>query len=106
MNSKELLYSDDLKIYLEKSSIKDCNKLQCDLMNVAKWCEENNIVINVNKCKTVSFTKLKNKYNYTYAINGVQLNSTNSVKDLDILFDPHLTFNTHIVIMRNEVYRN
>jgi len=106
MNSKKLLFADDLKLYLEISSIEDCDKLQCDLINVAKWCEKNNLVINVNKCKTVSFTKLKNKYNYTYAINGVHINSANSVKDLGVIFDSHLTFNTHIVTMRNEAYRN
>ena len=106
VNSNKLLFADDLKLYMEISSLEDCTKLQCDLNNVTKWCKENSLVLNINKCKTVSFTKRKNKYNYKYTIQGIQLNSSDSVKDLGVTFDPNLTFNTHIVAMKNEAYRN
>jgi Reverse transcriptase (RNA-dependent DNA polymerase) len=52
-----LFYADDMKLYLPVGSSQDCLKIQSDLDRLTAWCEDNMLPLNVNKCKTLIFTR-------------------------------------------------
>jgi Reverse transcriptase (RNA-dependent DNA polymerase) len=57
---KHLFYADDLKIFHE---IKDTNYaifLQNKLDELVKWCNNNNLHLNIEKCKSISFVTKNN----------------------------------------------
>lgn len=90
-----LLYADDLKIFTNIYDIRNCIKLQSDLMAVQKWCEDNSMQLNAKKCVVISFTKKRHKIIYDYTINNITLERKVIVKDLGILFDSELSFRSH-----------
>jgi len=55
-------------IYRKILNIKDVEKLQTDLYRLGEWAEENEIKINLNKIKVVSFTRarVKDQLNYSF----------------------------------------
>ena len=52
-----LLYADDLKIFTIVDSSQDAHKLQLVINNIVKWCEINDMSLNTDKCKLISFVK-------------------------------------------------
>lgn len=52
---KCLLYADDLKLNNKKNSVSDCLTLQSSLKTVRRWCQHNNLVMNIERCNVVSF---------------------------------------------------
>ena len=105
-NSSPLLYADDLKFYRVIHSLQDCTKLQDDLENVRKWCEDNKLSLNLKKCQSMSFTRKTKYVKHDYTVSGTTLTNTNFVKDLGIIFDSGLTFGRHIDTITNESHRN
>ena len=71
--------------------------------------------MNILKCKTVFFGRNINK-NYTYSVQGTQLESHEHMKDLGVIFDSELNFVQHCketintaysylgIIKRNSIY--
>lgn len=96
INSPVLAYADDIKLYNAINTERDIQVLQSNINFVTHWCETNKLQLNVNKCYHVSYTRMINKINWNYLIDGILVNSTNSVKDLGVLFDDHLSFRDHI----------
>jgi ribonuclease P/MRP protein subunit RPP40 len=54
--SLKLLFADDFKLYREISTISDCVHLQDDLLKLNRWCHENKLDLNLNKCTVMSIT--------------------------------------------------
>lgn len=98
LNCNVLLFADDCKIYQQIKSFDDCLALQRDVLQLAKWCDENRLHLNVNKCSVVSFTRRKDRtfQHFQYRINNAVLPRAKTVKDLGILFDDKLSFNIHV----------
>ena len=96
MDSNTLLFADDLKIYRQISSIVDCHKLQQDIGRLTFWCRENNLELNVQKCKVVSYTEKRNATLFEYKINNVSLERIDCISDLGVMFDSKLSFRYHI----------
>ena len=93
-SSHVLLYADDLKFY---KVVDACSSgLQSDLDNFAYWCSSNFLNINVSKCKHISFYRLKNPTILTYAITNASIETVDSINDLGVTFDRHLSFNQHV----------
>lgn len=55
-----LLFADDAKIFRKIHDQGDCIALQNDLNSLEVWCNANNIVLNVDKCASVMFSRKKN----------------------------------------------
>lgn len=94
--SKVSLYADDFKIYRLIKKPEDAYVLQSDLDNIARWCINNGMVLNHNKCFHISFTKKIRPIISTYKINGEQLTKKNEIRDLGVTLDSKLRFNAHI----------
>lgn len=90
------LYADDLKMYLSINSINDCILLQSDLNDLHDYCRKNKIVLNVEKCCFISFTRKFQNFAFDYNLNGVPLKQVTSIKDLGVILDKKMTFSLHV----------
>lgn len=96
INVRYLLYADDLKIFSIIESISDCETLQEAFKQVSRWCLNNKMLLNINKCEIVSFTTKRNYISFDYAIEDKKIPRSNSFKDLGVTFDRELSFIPHI----------
>lgn len=95
-HSKIQLYADDLKMYRNINSLQDSELLQLDLDRFAKWCRENHMNLNQNKCYILTFSRKTSNIIYDYKINEFILNRVNQTKDLGITVDSKMSFIPHI----------
>lgn len=102
-----LLFADDVKIYLKIKSVRDCVRLQKDLIEINQWCIENKLQLNTSKCNVISFSRKSdaNAITFLYKIGDTALNRTDRVKDLGVIFDNKLSFQYHITYIVNRAYR-
>jgi hypothetical protein len=91
-----LFYADDLKLFLPIGSSHDCLKIQSDLNRLARWCDENALPLNVNKCKVITFTRSISPVLFAYTIGPSTLGRVDSIADLGVIFDSKMTFRSHI----------
>ena len=105
-HSRKLLFADDLKIFRTIETANDAIVLQDDINALNKWCEANKLLLNVNKCNVISFTRQLNCYKHDYTINDVTLNRVDTVTDLGVSIRSNLTFDAHINRIVNEASRN
>ena len=92
------LFADDTKIYRPITSPTDINLLQQDLNSLLDWCGIWLLSLNFTKCKHMSIgPKSTSSQYYFHLDNGVhQICTVQEEKDLGVIFDEHLHFNTHI----------
>lgn len=105
LNSRFLLYADDLKVYLSISDSNDCIKLQDDLDRLSNYCVKNKLHLSLNKCKSITFTKKINVTKHEYKLCSAQLEHVSVIKDLGILFDSKLHFDDHINHITSKAYQ-
>ena len=72
IESKFRLFADDCIIYRKILNIKNVEKLQTDLDRLGNWVEKNEMKINPNKSKALSFTRDRVKDPLNYFL-GVQM---------------------------------
>jgi hypothetical protein len=53
----DLFYADDMKLFLPVSGFQDCLKIQSDLNKLSEGCNRNSLLLNVGKCKTITFAR-------------------------------------------------
>ena len=94
-----LLYADDLKIIKKIENIQHCHELQSDLNRLYSWSCNNNLFLNINKCKFMTFCMKKNIIEHDYNIGCQVLERVKIFKDLGVLFDEQMTFRNHINIV-------
>ena len=94
--SNLLLYADDAKLFHSINSSDDVRNLQIDLDALTDWCTENELFLNIEKCKVISFYKGTKHVLHDYLIDNRLLCQVDIVKDLGILFDSNVTFAPHI----------
>lgn len=96
LRSGKLFYADDLKIFRSVSSLLDCVALQQDLSMLNDWCKNNGMLVNIKKCKAISFSQVQSPISFNYTLNEIPLEQVEWIKDLGVIFDKKLTFAKHI----------
>lgn len=96
------LFADDLKIYAQVNSNNDVMLIQHDLDRIKRWCNDNAMVLNADKCYHIKYTKKKNVIPSTYTLNGRQLEEVSEIRDLGVLIDSSLKFDSHINAVVNK----
>ncbi|GBN01220.1 hypothetical protein AVEN_254359-1 [Araneus ventricosus] len=91
-----LLFVDDLKCFRQIRSSADAALLQNNLDNLYQWGIVNKLLLNVEKCSILSFTRKSQPIFYSYQINGILLLQSKSVSDLGVTIDPRFDFTQHI----------
>jgi Reverse transcriptase (RNA-dependent DNA polymerase) len=105
-HSSFLLFADDTKIFKKISSVDDCLMLQHDLDKFSNYCSSNQLFLNISKCSHISFSRLRSPIVFTYSIDNLPIIKVNTVRDLGVIFDTKLSFNTHIELIARRAYRN
>jgi hypothetical protein len=77
-----LFYADDMKLFLPVRDFQDCMKMQSDLNKLSEWCERNSLFPNVDKCKTITFSKTRYPVEFTYMLDRVS-----SINVLGVIMD-------------------
>ncbi|GBN72531.1 hypothetical protein AVEN_90091-1 [Araneus ventricosus] len=98
----------DFGILLKKLQVHsdlDSVLLQRDLDCLFKWCIDNRLHLNIEKCGVLSYTRKAQPLNHVYKINNLVLSRSNTVTDLGIIFDSKLDFSQHIDTMVSKTYR-
>ncbi|HBK83120.1 MAG TPA: hypothetical protein DDZ41_05910 [Flavobacterium sp.] len=94
-----LLYADDLKIMKKIENIQHCQELQSDLDLLYNWSCYNKLLLNIDKCKFMTFSMRKIIIEHQYNIGCQVLDRVKIFKDLGVLFDDKMTFRSHINII-------
>ena len=82
-NSEFVLYADDLKIFKIINDQNCSNQLQADLDGFNDWCNVNKMVLNVNKCKCIRFSKSYRQL-ISYKFGDVPLEQVDVIRDLGL----------------------
>jgi hypothetical protein len=86
-----------MKLFLPVRGFQDCLKIQSDLNRLPEWCEANALELNVGKCKSITFSRLRHPYiAFSYMVGGIILDRVNSVNDLGVIMDSKVSFTGHI----------
>lgn len=97
--SQCLLFADDLKIFKRIKTQLDAFHLQEDLDAMTTWCKNNKLELNIQKCRVMTFFRIRSPILYDYKLNNAHLVRVEKIKDLGIIFEPKLTFSAHIDYM-------
>jgi hypothetical protein len=86
-------YADDMKLFLP---VRD---FQSDLNGLAERCEANALELNVGKCKSIMFSRLRHPIEFSYMLGGIILDRVDSINDLGVIMDSKMSFTGHIDVM-------
>lgn len=96
LKCEHLFFADDLKIYKTINCQGDVDKLSNDLITLNSWCLQNGLKLNIGRCKFISFNNKSNPIQTHYAIGNEKLEEVKCIKDLGIIFDNKLKFDSHM----------
>lgn len=88
---KHLLFADDIKLYASVSSVNDCLFLQESLRAIETWCEDNLMILNADKCVSISFTRSHQPVMFDYTLHQRKLERRMMVRDLGVVLSPTLS---------------
>jgi hypothetical protein len=91
-----LFNADDMKLFLPVRGFRDCLKFQSDLNRMAEWCEANALELNVGKCKSITFSRVRHPIKYSYMLGGIILDRVDSINDLGVIMDSKMSLTGHI----------
>ena len=100
-NSISELYADDTTLHTSGNSIESIrNDLVSDLSAVLRWCEENGMMINIDKCKSMligSRPKINlNEKDFKLNLQGSEIQTVNCEKILGVYVDQTLSWDQQI----------
>jgi hypothetical protein len=88
-----------MKLFLPVSGFHDCLKIQSDLNKLSQWCDRNSLLLNVGKCKTITFAKSRHPKKFSYMLGGTVLDRVSSINDLGVIMDERMTFSEHVDVI-------
>jgi hypothetical protein len=74
-------------------------KIQSDLSTLSKWCERISLFLNVDKCKTITFSRTRYYVEFSYMLGGTMLDRVSSINNLGVIMDEKMNFSEHIDVM-------
>lgn len=93
------LYADDMKCFRIIDDNNDVQQLQSDLSNLNDWSADHFMEFNSRKCKHLVITRKKYIVDSTYTLNGSQILSVTTEKDLGVHVSTKLSWNYHIDVI-------
>lgn len=98
------IFADDLKMYSKVNSLDDVQRLQRDIELFSDWCKRNALTLSIDKCKSMSFHRKSNPIFYEYTIDNVRIGRVREFRDLGVILDEKLNFNSHIASKVSKAY--
>ena len=90
-----LIYADDCKLFLPIKTVADCDILQSDLINFGRFCDTCGLAVNAGKCSVMTFTRKIRPIVFEYSYHNTVIPRVTSTRDLGVIFDQTLSFNSH-----------
>jgi hypothetical protein len=59
-------------------------------------CEANALELNVGKCKSITFSRVRHPIEFSYMLGGIILGRVDSINDLGVIMDSRMSFTGHI----------
>lgn len=103
--SQLLCFADDMKIISTITSYEDALALQADLVRLEEYCITNHLDLNPSKCTIVTFTRSNRPILFNYSLKGINLQRSSVVRDLGVIHDSKLLFNTHVDDIVSRAYK-
>lgn len=91
-----LIYADDIKLFMSVHSHVDSTSFQHDLVAFGTWCTQNDLYLNVSKCKHMCFFRKRNPVRLHLRLFNNHLEQVDRMRDLGVIFVPSLSFSVHI----------
>ena len=95
ISSQMVLYADDLVLYKVIQNETDFMELQSDIVEVAKWVQDNSLTFNTSKCKSMLITCKMRTMPPLY-LNGQVIVQVKKYKYLGVHLSSDLKWDTHI----------
>ena len=95
-----MMFADDTKIFGNPGS-----SLQLDINRADEWAQKWKMKFNVNKCKVLHFNMGENNHYDYYMVDQhtmCKMTATPQEKDIGVIFDNNLQFNSHITTTVNK----
>jgi hypothetical protein len=102
--ARVLFYAYDMKLFLPVKNFQGCMIIQSDLNKLSKWCKRNSLFLNVNKCKTITFSRTRYSVEYFYMLGGSVLDRVSPINDLGVIMDEKMNFSEHIDVMVGKAF--
>ena len=98
INSKVILYADDILLHRIITCPSDFTALQADINTLSKWVSVNNLTLNAAKCKYMIISRLRRNSIPAppITLNGQPLEKVSSYRYLGVTISNDLSWNTHI----------
>jgi hypothetical protein len=93
-----IFYANNMKLFLLVRNFRDCLNMQNDFYKLAEWCKANAIELNVGKCKSITFSRLRQSLEFFYMLGGIILGRIDSINDLGVIMDSKMPFTGHIEV--------
>ena len=101
------LYADDTVIYYSGVSIEDIESyVKRDLKSLSQWLEDNKLVLNALKTKSMLFTSNRHKHkdtNLSLCHQDKSIEAVTSYKYLGVVFNKHISWKNHAEYVCNKV---
>jgi hypothetical protein len=94
------LYADDTKILSIVNSDLCVKEIQDDLNKAFEWTQDWLLNFNINKCVVMHYGS--NNKNYPFFINNIQLQDSESERDLGIIFSTNLKWKNHVTMITSK----
>ena len=88
-------FADNLKISKPIKTILDVSNLKRDLDALLSWCEVHNLDLNENKCKCMSFYRLRSSIIFDCSTINILIARVSDMHDLGVLYDEKIIFVRH-----------
>jgi hypothetical protein len=87
------MYADDTKVYRANNSLDDCDLLQEDLDRIYNWATKWQLTLNPDKTKHLRIGH--GKIDYSFCLNMVEIDKTDSICDIGVQIQSNLKFTDH-----------
>ena len=103
--SSVALYADDCKAFRVVNCPNDLMMFQDDLDSLCTWSQQNRMTFNVKKSKLMRITQKKQPFRSSFTLNGSVIQEVYELRDLGLLANHHLSWNSHVDAITNKANR-
>ena len=96
VNTKCLMFADDVKLYHRIKCHADCEFLQNELNALCRWSQLWGLSLNPAKCKVLTLSLRRFPVICSYSLEGATLERVSEMRDLGVMLDEKLTFSSQI----------